>query len=161
MAKKKNTGLVNKLKGSKRFMFLFVTGLILLASSSVFAVWVLNYDTTTGLIISSENVDFFDTLSVQLIDTTSEGFVSEEIINITNPDGNRLVLLTYETNITDVGDSCDNTNDVSIDFNYEGLILTNGTLFNITSGNTVLDINITALPQSCPSSNLFDINIVG
>jgi len=84
-----------------------------------------------------------------------------EYIYFDNVDGDRVLYVDLQTNITDVVDSCDGTNDLVADVWYLGQEVIDGGNITIPGGQTNLSVTTTAKDMSCPGSILTTISLSG
>lgn len=157
--RKEAEGVLKKLIKSKLFVFVFALGIISMMGTGV-AIWSLNHNGITGLVITSQpQVIFSDTLATSLIDTTNSSFQKIETITLINTDG----IINYEVllnkTIVDVVDGCTLDQDVVFEVVYDSITLTDGDSINVSSGNSDITITTDAKRFSCPQNASLEVNL--
>lgn len=114
--------------------------------------WLLTFTSSpTGLVITSDGIDFTETFSMENLTSSIEPFSKTESILISNNDGVRDAIVTYDVNITDyVFDTCDNTDDIEVIIEYEGVPINSGDTITILSGETSINATTNVVAHACP-----------
>lgn len=128
--------------------------LLLLGVGLVAGAWVLGYNSTlSGFIISSEGVEWSSDFSITSNDTTNNSISKIETLSVSNPDGAfDLQAEIIINNTDDETDSCNNTDDVSVNVTFDGAEITDGEIVTIDGGDSDFLIETKALRRSCPQA---------
>ncbi len=155
MNETKRGNVLKKLKGSKKFMFLFAFGLIVLVSTGVYAVYILSHQSTTTYTIQGGISDFgvVADLSPFTFNVNNESLTNTQQITLQNDNSD--ILLNYDLNvsITNLDPiNCDEVGDVSFLLEENSTEILDGSNFTISAGETTYDFTVSVISdKACPS----------
>ena len=159
----KGVNKIMKKKISKKLMIVMI-GLFMV--SGVFALWVLqNFNGITGYTIRSDEPITFTTdfTTDAIIDTTNSNQTVTETVTFHNANGEKEYLIYYNKTFVDNStDTCDPaSSDSIIEVVYNNNTISySGENVSIPSGDTVLEVSLTALKHSCPSYLSAEIDLI-
>lgn len=154
--------VINKLRKSKSFMFLFSITLVVLISSGVYAIWLISFQGTTGFIVdSTSTISISSDFSLTNINDTSSEVSKMEFVSLINADGDVGYVVDINSTTSDLtSDNCDSSGDGSIAVVYDGIPVSDGSNITVGSGTTYFNVTTTLAQFSCPQNFTTEVILI-
>lgn len=150
---------------SKKKVITLVLSVVLLSAVTVFALWYVRFSGITGLMIHSEEpIVFSHNFGMTSIDTTNSSYNETKSLSIQNKDGDRWAVVEYSVDWVDVDtDSC--VLEEGVDSNavvkFDSNPINSSEYMLITAGVHTVDVELSAVQDSCPHNLTVFLNITG
>lgn len=126
---------------------------------TVSAIWLMGISTPTinANVISSESSDVLsfsvELTDIQTIDATNQSISETATGEILNSNGNLTGFnVTITDNVTDVSDSCTSNNDITTEWEIDGVIVNSSSVIDLNEGTTPITWTVSAVQSACPGS---------
>lgn len=148
--------------GNKKFVMLFIFGVVFLMGSAI-AVYTLNYQGTRTITIRDDisRITFSDNFVLEEYSSPNEDQVLElNVITIENPTNNTFdYVLTFQTDFIGIGDNCTEDNDVEFGVQEVWNGLVNNSTLSFPPGDSGLGVSATIKAFACAGDYNYNIEL--